>query len=100
MKKTRHPHPIGVAAGLTAGITYLLCAAAVALWPTQSLRFFSAWFHGIDLTKVSVPVQLTVSKFIIGLISVMLFFYLTGLIYGLIYNLCYAHCMKRKWIKD
>ena len=99
MEKTNiHPHSIGVAAGLTAGIIYVICAAAVVLWPTLSLRFFASWFHGIDLTQISVPVQLAFNGFITGLFSVVLFFYFVGLIYGLIYNLCYAHCKKRRWI--
>ena len=93
-----HPHPIGVATGLTAGIVYTICAAAVAIWPKFTMSFFTNWLHGIDLTKISAPIQLTFGKFIIGLFSVVLFFYLIGLVYGLIYNACYAHCKKRKWI--
>jgi len=97
-KISMHLHPIGVAAGLTAGFVYIICAVAVALWPTQLLRFFAAWFHGVDLTKIAVPVQLTFSKFIFGLFGIVLFFYLVGFIYGLFYNLCYVHCKKRGWI--
>jgi len=89
---------MGMAAGLTAGIVYVLCVVAVVLWPAQSLRFFANWFHGIDLTEMAVPVQLTFNGFMIGLFGVVLFFYLVGFTYGLIYNLCYAHCKKRRWI--
>lgn len=93
-----HPHPIGVAAGLTAGVVYLICAVVITLWPTQILKFFASWFHGIDLTKLAIPVQLTLGRIILGLISIVLFFYFIGFIYGLLYNLCYIHCKKRKWI--
>ena len=99
MEKTKvHPHPIGVAAGFTAGIVYIICATVVTLWPTQALNFFANWFHGIDLTKIAVPVQLNFRNFIVGLLSVVLSFYIIGLIYGLLYNLCYHHCKKRRWI--
>lgn len=99
MEKTKvHPHPMGVAVGLTAGIVYIICSAVVALWPIQSLRFFANWFHGIDLTKIAAPIQLTFNGFVIGLFSVVLFFYLIGLICALLYNICYAHCKKRDWI--
>jgi len=99
MEKTMvHSHLKGVAVGLTAGVVYTFCAIVVALWPTQSLRFFATWFHGIDLTKIVVPIQLTFSKFILGLFSVVLFFYLVGFVYGLLHNLCYSHCKKWGWI--
>ena len=91
-------HLKGVAVGLTAGIVYVLCVIVVALWPAQSLLFFASWFHGIDLTEIAVPVQLTFGNFITGLFSVVVFFYFAGFIYGLIHSLCYAHCKKRKWI--
>ncbi len=92
------PHPRGLAAGLTAGIVYIICAAAVTLWPAQSLRFVALWLHGIDLTKIAAPVQLTVGKFVLGLFGVVLSFYILGVVYGLLYNLCYAHCKRKKWI--
>lgn len=91
-------HPRSLAVGLTAGVVYTICITIIALWPTQAMSFFVSWFHGIDLTKIAVPIQLTFSKFIVGLLGVMLSFYIIGLIYGLLYNLCYAHCKKRGWI--
>ncbi len=100
MEKTNlhYPHPAGVAAGLTAGIVYAVCAAVVTLWPTQALSFFANWFHGIDLVKIAVPIQITASSFVVGLIGVIISFYIVGFIYGWLYNICYIHCKKRKWI--
>jgi len=99
MERTKvHPHPVGLAAGLTAGIAYTICAATVALWPTQTLGFFASWFHGIDLTKIVGLVQLTFGNFIVGLIGIVLSLYIIGFVYALFYNMCYAHCKKRKWI--
>ena len=99
MEKTNaHPHLIGAAAGLTAGVVYTLCATVIALWPTQTLNFLNNWFHGIDLTKIAVSTQFTFGKFAAGLIGVLVTFYVIGLIYGIFYNMCYSHCEKRGWI--
>ncbi len=91
-------HPTGLAAALTGAIIYTLCSLAVWLWPAQSISFFSRWFHGIDLTKIAVTPQITVSGFVLGLIGVIIVLYLVGLIYAWFYNKCVQHCKKRKWI--
>ncbi|HIG93132.1 MAG: hypothetical protein QT02_C0004G0042 [archaeon GW2011_AR9] len=93
-----HPHPVGMAAGLTSGIIYVVCTAAVALWQTRTVAFFATWFHGIDLMKIAIPLQLTWGSFLGGLLGIVVVGYLVGLIFGAMYNLCYGHCKKRKWI--
>ncbi len=91
-------HPTGLAFALTAGLVYALCTAVVALWPTKTLNFFSNWFHGIDLSKISVAPQITIGSFIIGLIEVLIAAYAIGAFYAWAYNKCVAHCKKRNWI--
>lgn len=91
-------HPFGIAAGLTSGIVYTVCAAAVVLWPQAVLKFFASWFHGIDLMSIAAPGNVTWGSFFLGLIGTVLFAYLVGLLFGWMYNLCFAHCRKRKWI--
>lgn len=99
MEKTtpHYAHPTGLAAAITAGVVYTVCAAFVALWKTQAVRFFNDWFHGIDLSALPAP-QLTWGAFLRGLVEVVLFFYLVGLLYGWTYNKCVDHCKKRGWI--
>ncbi len=91
-------HPTGFAFGLTAGLAYALCAALVALWPAQTVNFFSNWFHGIDLTKIYAAPQITPGNFITGLIGVIIAAYLVGAFYAWVYNKCVGHCKKRNWI--
>ncbi len=91
-------HPFALAAGLTSGIVYGVCAAAVWLWPRQTVGFFATWFHGVDLMRIAAPLQLTVSNFVLGLIGTVLFAYVVGLLFAWLYNRCYVHCRKRKWI--
>ncbi len=93
-----YQHPAGLAASLTAGLVYIVCAAAIAFWPAPTMSLFASWFHGIDLASVAAPLQLTVGTFFIGLISTMLFMYITLFIFAWLYNQCYDHCKKRKWI--
>lgn len=104
MKKTtsdttlHHVHPTGLAFGLTAGLVYVLCAALVALWPAQTVNFFSNWFHGIDLTKIYVVPQITFGNFITGFIGAVIAAYLVGAFYAVVYNKCVAHCKQRGWM--
>ena len=91
-------HPTGLAFGLTAGIIYSLCAAIVAVWPAQSVSFFSSWFHGIDLTKIAATPDITAGSFAVGLVSIILFAYITGAVYAWAYNACTYHCKKLGWI--
>jgi len=98
-KETLHyAHPTGLALGLTAGLIYTLCAAFIAVAPTTALRFFSGWLHGIDLAKVFMPTLITLGGFFKGLLEVIIFFYIAGVIYGWLYNKCAAHCKRHGWI--
>ncbi len=100
MSKTtlHYTHPTGIALGITAGMVYSICALFVFLWPTQTVRFFSDWFHGIDIGSLFIAPQLTFGTFFNGLIKVIIFFYITGVIYGFVYNKCVAHCKRKGWI--
>lgn len=98
MKQEHYVHPTGLAAATTAGIIYVVCAALVSLWPLQTIQFFSNWLHGIDLSGILTVQPLSVGRFFIGLISIVVFFYIVGALYAWLYNLCVWHCKKRKWI--
>lgn len=88
-------HPTGLALALTSGIVYSLCALAVRLWPVQTLRFFNDWFHGVDISTIFTAKYLTFGVFVRGLVEILFFVYLAGLLYAYVYNKCVAHC-KRK----
>ena len=90
-----YEHPAGLAAALLSGIVYIVCFLAVSLWPSISLWFFANWFHGIDMMKIAVMPKFNFGSFIIGLISIMAFFYLIGFTFVFIYNKCVMHCKKK-----
>ena len=93
-----YAHPTGFAAGLTAGAVYLLCAGFVSAFPTFAVSFFNDWFHSIDLSKIFVFPQITFGSLARGLVEIVLFFYVTGVIYGWVYNKCVNHCKRKGWI--
>ena len=98
-KGTLHyAHPTGFALGLTSCVLYTACAAAVKLWPAQTVGFFNSWFHGVDLMRIFDPTKLTWSMFFKGLVSVLVVAYLSGVLYGWLYNKCVDHCKRKGWI--
>ena len=100
MEKTtlHHAHPTGFALGLTSGILYTLCAAAVKLWSAQTVGFFNSWFHGVDLMRIFDPTKLTWPVFFKGLVSIVIVAYISGVLYGWLYNKCVEHCRKKRWL--
>ncbi|MBS3176594.1 hypothetical protein J4457_05150 [Candidatus Woesearchaeota archaeon] len=100
MEKTtsHYPHPTGFAFGLTAGVAYIICAIFFVFWPSQALRFFNDWFHGLDLSALVVVKSVTLWTFVKGLVEIVLFFYIMGFIFALIYNKCVDHCKKKRWL--
>lgn len=99
MQGKLHPHPVGGALAVVAGIIYVVCAAAVKLWPTGTVQFFGDWFHGIDITKIAGVKALTFGAFVRGLLEVLIFAYLVGALYAWVYNRCVVHCKRKGWIK-
>jgi|SRR3989344_6654534 len=45
-------------------LVYALCAFFVLAAPQAAVRFFSLWFHGLDLTKISAATPSLVSLFL------------------------------------
>ena len=97
--KSHYVHPTGAALSVTTGIIYAACAFAVKMWPMQAIKFFSDWFHGIDLTRIAVIPQITIGSFIRGLVEMMIFAYIAGALYAWLYQKCEEHCKRKKWIR-
>lgn len=79
----------GAALAVTAGVVYVVCALAVALFPDGALAFFNTWAHGVDITLVKRPATkpLTAAEWVFGLVSVVVAAYLAGALYGWVRNL-------------
>ncbi len=97
MKKL-YAHPTAFALAITSGIVYAICAAFVGLWTKQAMSFFNDWFHGIDLSGLAVTPNITVASFFRGLVEVLVFAYIVGIIFVWTRQLCEHHCKKKGWI--
>jgi hypothetical protein len=86
---TTKPWVSGAALAVTAGVVYLVCALAVALFPDGTLAFFNTWLHGVDLTLVKRPATkaLTAGEWIYGFVSAVTASFLAGALYGWARNL-------------
>ncbi|MEK6863700.1 MAG: DUF5676 family membrane protein [Nanoarchaeota archaeon] len=93
------PWPSALALGISAGVLYVLCAAAVWLKPAGTVKFFGYWFHGIDLAKIASASQLGFGSFLIGLVSAVIASMAFGALAAACYNMCLRHCIKKGWIK-
>lgn len=91
------PWPSALALGGTAGIIYIVCAAVVWAFPKGAVRFFSFWFHGIDLAKIATDGRFGPGAFLAGLASIMLFSAAVGALFALLYNACVRHCKRHGW---
>lgn len=82
----------GAALAVTAGVGYIVCALAVALFPEGTLAFFNTWTHGVDVTLIRRPATkpLAVGEWIFGLVSIVVAGYLAGALYGWVRNLLSA----------
>jgi len=93
-----HIWPVTLAFSILAGIIYLVCALLVWLFPAGTVKFFSYWFHGIDLSKIINTAPINFSAFLIGLLSIIIFSALAGALFAWLYNKCLKHCKNKGWI--
>ena len=65
------PWQFGFAEAVTFSVFDSACALAVALFPDNTIGFFNAWFHGLDLTLLRPPGgrPLTLGQFLYGLVA-------------------------------
>ena len=83
-----NPWIIGCAASITFSIVFTVCALAVALFPDDTISFFNAWFHGLDLTLLKPPGgrPLTFGQFFYGLLGVVAMSFVVGTLFAAVHN--------------
>ena len=86
--------PVASSLAFFGGAVYVICAAALALFPKGSVAFFRLWLHGVQLAEPS----LTWGGFFLGLVSFVAASALAGALFAVIYNRCFEHCEKRAWV--
>lgn len=87
-----NPHLMAKAAAVTIGLVYLGCWLFLWLLPDFSWNVARTWFHGMDITKIAVPVSTDPASILIGLVSSVALTWLVVYVYGMTYNM-----MLKKW---
>lgn len=83
MKNQSYAIPHALAA--TTAIVYVLCRLLVGLFPDISFTIAQSWFHGISLSKQGAW-NLTLSSFIVGVVSSAVTAWIIGYIFIQVYN--------------
>jgi len=79
------PNATANALAVTIGIIYVVCAAAVVLFPDLAISVAQSWFHGLDLSKIS-AFNVSLGSFILGLITSVAGSWLIGYVFANAYN--------------
>lgn len=83
-----NPWAVGAALAITLAVAYSVCATAFALRPEETLAFFNAWFHGVDLRVLQPAAKtFTLGVFFYGLSGIVLTGFAMGVVYAVVYNL-------------
>mgnify|MGYP001589630869 CR=1 FL=1 len=81
----KQPNAIPNALAVTTVIIYVLCRVLVGLFPDISFAIAQSWFHGIEISK-SGAWNLTMSSFLLGLISSTITAWIVGYIFTKVYR--------------
>lgn len=82
----KQSYAIPNALALTTAIIFVLCRILVGLFPDAFFAIAQSWFHGIELNKLGVW-NLTMSSFILGIISSTVTAWIVGYIFIKVYRL-------------
>lgn len=81
-----HGIRVGIALGLTLALINIVCAAAVALWPTATLDFFSSFAHGLNLTPIQSTAPISIGQVALGVLGLGILGLVIGIVFAWIYN--------------
>lgn len=79
-------YPIPNALAATTAIIFVACRILVGLFPDAFFAVAQSWFHGIQLSRLD-SWNLTVSSFILGLISSTITAWVVGFLFVKVYKL-------------
>ncbi len=75
-----------LAATITMGVVYAVCAAFTALLPDVALKFLGWMVHIVNVEKFAGGVEVTFGSFILGLLPILFYSYLTAYLFAWLYN--------------
>lgn len=80
------PTTVANAVAVTTTIVFVACRILVGLFPELSFAVAQSWFHGIALSQLETW-NLTVSSFVLGLVSSAITAWVIGYLFAYIYIL-------------
>lgn len=83
---TLNANKFSLAAAMTMGITYVICAVFTALVPDIALKFLGWMMHIVNVEKFAGGVEVTIGGFLLGLLPILFYSYLAAYVFARLYN--------------
>ena len=80
------PIPTANATAATIAVVYIVCALGILLFPDISMTIAKSWFHGIDISKITLSTQTNPGSLILGFVTATGGGWLVGYIFASAYN--------------
>lgn len=75
------------ATAATVAIVYIVCAVSVLLFPDITMTIARSWFHGIDISKLTLSTQTNPSSLVLGFLTATGSGWLLGYVFAGFYNM-------------
>ena len=80
------PWRTGAALALTVAAGYAVCAVFFFVWPSTSMEFLNALFHGLDFHKLEPAAPWSVTAFICTVAILVIWGFLIGALFAWLHN--------------
>jgi len=74
------------ATAATVALLYIVCAVSVLLFPDISVTIARSWFHGIDISKITLSTQTNPGSLVLGFVTATGGGWILGYIFAILYN--------------
>ena len=75
------------ATAATVAVIYIVCALGILLVPDLAMTIARSWFHGIDISKLTLSTQTNISSLVLGFITATVGGWLLGYVFASFYNM-------------
>lgn len=75
------------ATAATVAVVYIVCAISVLLFPDLAMTIARSWFHGIDISALTLSTQTNAGSLMLGFITATVSGWLLGYVFANLYNM-------------
>ena len=75
-----------LAATITMGIVYIICAVFTAILPDVALKLLGWIIHLVNVEKFAGSIEVTFGSLVLGLLPILFYTYLTTYLFAWLYN--------------